>query len=658
MADPWEVISQKPTAPAEPTTQPAGGDWSVVGHEKKDYTLGQAAASSIKTLAPDAVDVVKEQIQGIPSIPSDVWGLSKGLMSKMIYGAPISFREKGKELTEEEKLSDTLRTQRRQRDEKSVNAMIDHYVNTFGSWENFKRELAERPAHLWSDLAPLSGGLLAERPRAPSSPVNIPERQRVIQSFKYETPITQGQISQDLNQLSREDKIRQGAHGGDAQKIMVDHDLAQRESLANAGNELRLDMTGSAQRMTPEQIGFELQRGYHAARNAAREGVSEAYGTAFDPNTLGLFGVPDKIRIGDLRPQIVSSFADVNRPGGHLYPSIENTPNTMRAIEDITNFSRTGHVPTAFDTARAGSNVTVTAVNWELVDSMRKKLDTYRKAAQKNPQDAEAMRRVLDVFDENLGKVNPLVGWAHDAHTSRMRTYEPGRQGRVEPGANETLKSLLNSENPGQAIYNKLFSGATLARGEAGPLVSRLLEIYRNDPRAIQALREGALERLLVNKKDFEALSPVKTGTSIREALNGPNGDIYRALFTPEQLRDLQQYGDFSAMVGQSQAKRNPSGTSYPIVEKLRRYGFQGIGGGVGALTGREIGSHFGAPEVGLGAGAAIGSSVGQGAEHIASQRYARQATRPPVAQPWQTGGAQAVVNPTSRLLQMLGLTP
>jgi hypothetical protein len=226
------------------------------------------------------------------------------------------------------------------------------------------------------------------------------------------------------------------------------------------------------------------------------------------------------------------------------------------------------------------------------------------------------------VFDEELGKSNPLLNDARAAHAARVARFEPQRLNAA--GTNPVLRSLSNANETGQAIYNRLFGGATMKRGEAAALVDQLQSIYGEGSAGMRAVKEGALRRLMVDGNG-NLLSPGKTATAIRNALNGPQGPVYRALLSPEELGKLSRYADTNGIVGAATAARNPSKTSYGLIRSILGEALRHKTAGLGAAAGFAMGGPAGAG-IGYAAGDFAAKTIGKALSERAGARAARKA--------------------------------
>lgn len=445
-------------------------------------------------------------------------------------------------------------------------------------------------------------------------------------SNEFEVPLTRGQIADDASILSREDNLRYG-RGGQSARVMSEFDDAQDVNIANATNRLRESMTGSQTAMGANDVGQVLGAAYGAERQAARNRVSQLYDRAFDPTELASAGVRADVPIESvygLRNAIETAFIHGDRP---MVPTPELTPATFRAIQMINDFSETGGIRSSFPRATmpppgaATGQPLVTGITWNQMDTLRKHLNGLRSQAQTNPADLAGMRRVLDVFDDQLGSMNPLLNQAREAHSMRVQRFEPQRNNAA--GVNSFLQTVANDANPGKLIFDRLFQSNAIKSGTAGPLIEQLTQIMGHSPEAMSAIREGMLVRLTTNLKTGEAFSPKVTSNNIRDALQGQSSNAYHMLFGADDLAQLGRYGDLLDQVGTTRAAQNASKTSYNLNPALQRL----MGAVVGGVSGHGLGAAMGTAVAGP-AGGVLGALAGERVMHTGGNILAHRAAQ------------------------------
>ena len=539
--------------------------------------------------------------------------------------------------------------------------MAEGAAENYGSWDKIKRSAAERPIATATDVASLAvpaikgaaagintikaagrAGALTDATLASKSLIGAglkaeelahltPTQLQSLTEFGVEkgwrnkgiqqeyrrllhdeagTNATESMLTQDPAARRLEDKMRNGARGPGAVEEIKATDEARAAAFAEANAKLRAELSGSAAPLDPSKIGEVIGQRTQAANGAARKAVTDLYDKSFDPAALSAAGVDPFVPASTLKgvPDAVrAAFSDAH-PQGPFVGTKTLAPNTFEAKRALEEFAKTGALPDVISSEvmspAAASAASAAGVSWKQTDLMRRYLNTLRESSRMDPTDLGGVRRVLDAFDSQMGKANPLLNEARAAHAERVNTFDPGRN-RAGAGVRNIMQAAANTENDGITLYNKLFDGSHIKKGEAVNTVERLQKIFAADPEGMAAVKEGALQRLFHDTKTWEPLSPQKTSTAIEQALKGPQGAAYRALFTPEELSALSRRQALAENVSRGQEWLNKSGTSYGgETEARRRYGIT-AGGALGASAGHMAGlPHFVGEIVGGGLGA------------------------------------------------------
>lgn len=435
-------------------------------------------------------------------------------------------------------------------------------------------------------------------------------RQGLGQEFRV--PLTRGEISQAPGQVAREQTLA-GPGNPEAQSIMMANREAQDAQRTAAQRMLRGDVGGP---MTQEQAGQVLRQGYNAADQQAERGVDQLYQAAKDPATLQRMGVSPTVPMPYVNQlgNTVRSSLERTGPGRVIvnddFPSL--APNAARALAQIDRWTQGGLGP------RGAADI-----NWEGIDNLRQVLGQYRTAAYSttNKVDQSAMQRIMQGFDDHFAPLNSLLGEARAAHAQRMLDFVPGQQGQDK--ATTRVLEALQSDEPGTAVVNTIF-GPSVKKGEAVQMIDHLNnQVFPRQPAAQQAIKEQALRRLTVDPRTGETLSPQKTITAMRNALDGEaESPIYQRLFSPDEMARLRRFYDMTQSMADARRPINPPGSGLIIQAVLKH----GMSGGLGAAIGGGIGTMFGAPV----AGGVVGSAVGTGASHVIPRFQAQNAIRPP----------------------------
>lgn len=423
---------------------------------------------------------------------------------------------------------------------------------------------------------------------------------------------TSGQISGNPTQLATEDQMRQGGVNSIAQGIVRGADTEQAAQLSQAQEALRRNITSAASPMDQNAVGQNIGQTFREAKGTAK-GISDAaYAKAVDPKALTAAGVPHEISMDTLNglgQRVRVALSSGERP---VIVDKQLTPAAAKALAEVDNLAK-GKIPNLAEPGNISmEGDKVVGVNWKGIDQVRKTLRSYADSAASGSADQRAVSQIISNFDKELGTVNPLLNEARAGYSEYRGLFTP-QKGNAK-GTDVLVRAASNPNEAGPTIYNALF-GSTFKKGEAQQLVNNLQQVYANNPEGMTALKEGALQRLFTSPKG-ESLSAKVAGTNVRQAIEGPQGEIYKSLFTPDEIKSMYRFGSLSENIGAGMQRANPSGTSYPLMNLLKNYAPSGagaaIGGGVGQLMGH--------PEWGTLAGAAVGKVVGGVKDVLAAQ--------------------------------------
>jgi hypothetical protein len=406
---------------------------------------------------------------------------------------------------------------------------------------------------------------------------------------EFQVPLTSAQMTNSPRAIRDEDKLRQGVYGDEAYQKMTKATETQRGAIEDAAERTRAALSGSATAHTPEDIGAKLASEYQKVDKAAKTAVTRAYDDAFDPakiTAVGASPVVPRADIRQLQPEIYNTFT--NQTSGvpeQITPQLN--PKTMAAIEYLNQFSQTGVLPGAFPGRAPPPNMSVGGLDWKTVEAARKYINNLRTSAKADPVDGRTLGMVLDAFDGTFGKSNPLLNQARDLHRQRMQLLRPQDNNAV--GINAPLEAMSNPGNSGMTTYKAVMDRA-LRAGEGAPMIEHLKKVFANSPEAMVALREGLLSRVLTDPVTGKELSPIRAATALQKALEGSQGEAYRALFQGADLSQMGRFHDLLERVGRTNTRLNAPGSGYMPTEALRKgtaYSLAtALGAGLGHLTG------------------------------------------------------------------------
>lgn len=539
--------------------------------------LGLRALTTAPKILPKAIEFAKDIKNGITSAPTVAGGIAGGVGSTLNEYNP------------------------------------DH------PYLNFALGLLAGPGAM---LAGKYGRNVFRRDFNPDEPLNVASNRTLADEFNV--PLTRDQLTQNIEDRALMDKMRWGAKGKDATQIVKNFDDAQTAQLNNAQRDLISNISGSPTSRDPSQIGQAMRDSFLRERDAARNNKNEMYRRAFDPEELAQRNIPfnlNREQFGAISGRVRSSLINRNDP---VTINERLTPNAMEALDIVDGFSR-GELPIPVNTRNAPQGFQRVTMNWRAVDQARKYLQPLRDAAYKaDPSGADyrAMREIINSFDRSLAQgfpenirlpngqsatipalpTNTLLSEAIANNAQYKSTFSPQSRNSV---TNNIIKDLQNPDVNGTQVFNKVF-GTSFNKGEAEHLVTQLNRIYANNPEGLTALREGGLRKLFLDANG-ETLSNGKISTNIENAL-GKQGNIYQALYTPDQLDRLRRFAQLSENISESRKRINGSGTSYPVLDNIDKKGWQAALGYIMGKAGSVLGA--GGRYVGEVAGVATGDLV------------------------------------------------
>ena len=677
MADPTNPFAKYATPPVEAKVEP--NPFAQYLTPAKNYDLkdvpGAALDSAVKTVTEDvpaalstaAETVLTDPGKAVRATADGVGDTIKSLLSLSSLGItkPVEWGLSAVAPETGKAFGDAVT--------KPGMDIIEDYKKKYGGWENIKRTMAENPFSFAGDVAsvvPLVPKGIGAVKAAVTAPRIIPAAdaaaaaQRLTAAgFKnvdnltptqldrvreygnkhgwdkdvvgheyrralfdeFDVPPTESMVTKSNAHLLEEDRMRAGSRGPEAMTIINDADQARLGSLDGATNKIRTDLTGNPTPMPPTEIGATLGERVSVANKAAKKNVTDAYNSAFDPAELAARNIPLSAE-GNLVEEVARN-ARTNIMSNGLEITPHDTPSSARALKMIDDFSLNGDTGT-LSPGQIMPPPGVDGVSWKSLDGFRKRLNSLRTGAREAGRNLDSLviGKMMDAFDETLGRgSNTLLDNARRLHGDRMETFYPKRA-ESGAGVSDILKAIANPGNEGVTIYNKLFDSAGMLRGDAVGQVKKLKGILETDPQGMAALKEGVLQRLFHDPKTYEKLSPQKTATNMKKALEGAGRDIYEVLFTPEELARLRRYHAVAQDVADHTKKLNPPNTAHTETMMKREGEFRdrGIkklqamldtaGSVAGGVLGATLGGGFGHGAVGAGGGIGAG---GIGAHYL-----------------------------------------
>jgi len=396
--------------------------------------------------------------------------------------------------------------------------------------------------------------------------------------------------------LKEEDEMRRGAKGTAGQQVMKDADEARIADLEKSQDKTRATISGASDKMSTDAVGDTVGKRVRDAYQKADDAVDKAYAKAFDPQAQAAAGVAPEVDIKlvkDLPNQVTGSLID----GNQIFAiTKEGTPKSFQIKEMLNDWAKTGRLPTEIfpgEVMAPGGGV-----SWQSVDWMRKYINGLRKQAEAAARasgdwtDFGGVNRMLQTFDSEFGKSNALLNDARAAHADMMGKFHPNAKNSAA-GVVDTMRKLLNENNVGNTNFNTLFGEGKLTGGAQQGVFDHLKKVVGSDPEAMTAMKEGMLHNLFYSP-DNVRLSPRKTATALQKGLEGRREGAFSSLFNDDDLAALSRHHDLTDIVDKSVVVKQPSKTSYKLIDKGTELVKKLVGAGVAGALGYSGAHKFG----------------------------------------------------------------
>ena len=393
---------------------------------------------------------------------------------------------------------------------------------------------------------------------------------------------TTGELTQDTNQLLREQQMRGGTYGPQAREMVRDFDEMQRGDIVRATR--GVSPPGSANPTIPSQIAPERNYQLAAGIDKMRTGENiagnnrTAYSIAKDQEKQAWDNVPSvkatPEALAELNTSIATKFDEIAQASGRpLVIDEALTPAATRMAKMLEEF-QAGKAP-----AKASSILPDNTVGD--VDTMRRRLLEIRKSA-KDDTDGRASRAVYDAFIDwqvvAAEKAGDIIA-AAKARTARETTRQIHEifKGQPQTPAANILKTVFKTADTPEGVVNALFTGPTSEiKGGSLQALRQLKQAYDTylEPAAAQTAWNDirlAYWIKMTSDRGNEAKNPAALASSIK-AMFGTQGSVARELYTPAEIASMRRLA-----VAMDDIKRKNPNTSWSAI-------------GVGALM-RDVGS-------------------------------------------------------------------
>jgi hypothetical protein len=407
-------------------------------------------------------------------------------------------------------------------------------------------------------------------------PGNVGTAQRVAQSVRTGVPLTTGQATGNLAQLSLEDSLKKtGATAGEfapfrTQQLTGINDQAANlvpsplPGITRSEPEIGADI-GSAIANKDTAMKAETTNAYPPDMTGLAMATGQRPGMWFDPKVSS--DILDGIRQTHMQTALLPTWDKANQarqlvaealtgPEGGAAPGAQGVA-AMSAVNP----------PDTSTIARATSLGSML----ELQQSLRGLI-----GQSKNPAEIRFIQQMLNnVNDGTNGAVMKQLTYgdpniAEELSAGQLAAFKNFQfLGQDTPAVHDFMTSAANGDLSAQQIVNAIYGSSKLGAGMNTPqIVAHLKTQFGADSPEFNLLREAAARRMIYGAKPDAAgaatdnLVPGYVAGRIRDAVEGSGQETTNALFSPDEIGNMTELRKSiqSTLAGNPQ---NTSGTAY-----------------------------------------------------------------------------------------------
>lgn len=347
----------------------------------------------------------------------------------------------------------------------------------------------------------------------------ITAQSKVAQSeFGYKP--TKGQMTGDVRQLSREERLRSSIERGQPLRDLDDFNTQQ--TVQNMDDMQASFSGGSRQAASQHESAQQVHEGLLSAKKRLSQGIDDAYGAAKE-NT-----------------------AFISRESVNTVPSrlLKVLRDSDVVLDDLTPAARTAMERVQGQLGSLGDDVS--AVSLKAIERERRVLNDYiSKAA--NPSDKRAVTIMKKELDSFLDDAIDNALFSGDAKAlaalkqARNLRAEYGRKFESKGETGRIIQKLIDPDATPEQVANYLVGVNGLSKAGAARVASRYKDIVGvNDP-AFNSLRELVFMRLSQTATG-DVKNQAQLMSTFRQAMSGRGQSLMHQLFTQKELNKMDRF--------------------------------------------------------------------------------------------------------------------
>lgn len=369
---------------------------------------------------------------------------------------------------------------------------------------------------------------------------------------EFGIPLSSGQASGNLPQLTKEELLRQTPGAG--QGVMRAFDARQADAIGAAAN--KMAPAGDATNM-PElvQAGLRDKVAFSKERTGALYKIAEDGKLEFDPAAVN--ALPDYVR-GKLDDNSLI-----------IDPSI--TPAATQALKEIDAAGQLGGGLAPKTPAGLAAGDTPVGVQLRGLEQVRKRISGLSGATPEDRRAVAAVKRAYDAWIDdavNSALVSGDEGALDALKAARQETqvYKGLTVAKTGDTATASIAKMQKMDATAEEVSNWLY-GANIASPtlNAPKVAAKLKATFGADSKEFQAIRAGAWTRLVRDLRDGEMLSATKVANRIEDFLNVKGSTLSQVLFTEGERSKMKAFADVLRKTVIPTDATNPSRTAFTL---------------------------------------------------------------------------------------------